>query len=210
MRERHLTADSVVTVETTVTIKPRHVDFQDIYDAIEVVDDPMMTDAPWESQDGYEHHAALAREDAFAADKPGYCASAGKVITLEHDQSLFDWYRERGCSRQVARELVARSMKQTLAQVVEWYEHGWNWYGVTGDYLGYHDSLWGIDDTEYAENSVRDDIASQIAHAMEQDGFVIENKPEHPEYIGRGNMTRDNWQNHFRRNVNLFNTGERT
>jgi len=107
--------------------------------------------------------------------------------------------RERGASRQVAREAVAAERRRTLAQLVKWYDSGWEWYGVRcrfealGD--GYQDSLWGIDDAEYAE-TLKEEIALNVAAQLEEAGYTVTGKPEH-----RQTYTRADKQARLRRNL---------
>ena len=69
----------------------------------------------------------------------------------------------------MAAETVAAERRRTLAQLVKWYEDGWQWYGVRCrfDTLGdeYEASLWGIDDAEYAERDIKVEMALDVAAA---------------------------------------------
>ena len=85
--------------------------------------------------------------------------------------------------RQVAAETLARERRRAIAQLVEWYENGWQWYGVRCwlTILGveYEASLWGIDDPEYAERDIKVEMAFDVAGQLEMAGFTVADKPEH-------------------------------
>ena len=85
-------------------------------------------------------------------------------------------------SRQVAAEALAADAAEPSRQLVEWYEDGWQWYGVRCRYdaLGdeYEASLWGIDDAEYAEREIKVEMALDVADQLEKAGFTVTGKPE--------------------------------
>jgi hypothetical protein len=90
--------------------------------------------------------------------------------------------RGMGCSKQVAREIEAQERRRTLEQLKRWYSEGWTYYGVVCDHPvaerhNVNESVWGIDDEEYAEKEVRHEIAGQVAHALERRGYTVTNKP---------------------------------
>ena len=74
--------------------------------------------------------------------------------------------------------MVACDRRRTLDQLVKWYTDGWQWWGVKCEYLGFEDSVWGIDDDEYAENEVRVEIACEVAHQMQEAGFTVNGVPD--------------------------------
>jgi len=199
--------DTMIAVESA----PAVVDFQDILDAVKVVYDENSCDAPWDNCDGFEHTCTPAhRFDFDPSDMRGYCYCEGHrehvVIQLPEgeDYGLYGWHRERGASRQVAREAVAAERQRTLDQLVKWYSHGWQWYGVQCNFevLGeeFHDSLWGIDDEDYAEREVKPEIADNVADQLEKAGFTVTNRPERGPY-----PSREGQQARFRYNLNIQN-----
>jgi len=206
MKDRTVTADKIVTVETEVTVEDRVIDFNDILDCFSVEgDDEYRT--PWEDCDGYDHetvrvdsHACEGRSNLAHIDRRGavlveFSASVEKDFADE-----YQFYRKHGASRQVAAELVARNRRRRMATLIKWLEYGWEYYGVTGDYEGYHSSCWGIDDYKYANDDVRYECAHDIAAQMEADGFIVENRPD-PD-----NQKKANYLYRLRHNANMFNT----
>jgi hypothetical protein len=118
----------------------------------------------------------------------GYACTWGRgeryVIQLPAGDTdgVYRYARERGASRQVAAEALAAARRQTIAQLVNWYEDGWQWYGVRCRYdtLGddFEASLWGIDDAEYAEREIKVEMALDVAHQLEKAGYTVTGKPE--------------------------------
>jgi hypothetical protein len=178
--------DTMIAVESV----PAVVAFDDILVATCVIDDSHNSEAPWDNWDGWEHIAKPAQsfDDGDASEMQGYCRTWDRgerfVITLPagEDYGAFKYARECGASRQVAAETVAAERRRTLAQLVKWYEDGWQWYGVRCRFtvLGdeYEASLWGIDDAEYAEGDIKVEMALDVAEQLEKAGFTVTGKPE--------------------------------
>ena len=59
------------------------------------------------------------------------------------------------------------------------------------DALGdeYDDSLWGIDDAEYAE-TLKEEIALNVAAQLEEAGYTVTDKPEQPPNLRREPTSR--------------------
>jgi hypothetical protein len=200
--------DTMIAVEST----PAVIDFNDLLNATRVIEDTDFNEAPWENWDGWEHVARNARglDHADARDMQGYCRTWDRgerlVITLPAGDTdgVYRYAREGGASRQVAAETLARARRQTIAQLVEWYENGWQWYGVrccvTVLGVEYEASLWGIDDPEYAERDVKVEMAFDVAGQLEEAGFTVANKP-----AGRHGLTREEKQASIRRRLALQN-----
>ena len=199
--------DTMIAVEST----PAVVAFDDLLAATRVIEDTDNCEAPWENWDGWEHTAKLTRtfDHADLSERQGYCRTWDRgerfVLTLPagEDYGTFKYARERGASRQVAAETVAAERRRTLAQLVKWYEDGWQWYGVRCrfDTLGdeYEASLWGIDDAEYAERDIKVEMALDVATQLEKAGFTVTGKPEHgPGFQG---LSRADKQERIRRNL---------
>ena len=201
--QRIETDDSIVTVETTVTVKSKFVDYDDIRAAVTVEPDDWH-ETPWGCGDGWEH----------SANSPGYydhddvTESAGYArrgwnepnVLIELDDDLsgkYRYYRSHGQSKQVAAERVAQLKRERLAQLVKWYEDGWEWWYVSGEFDGYEgESCGGIDCSDYAEEFA-DEVADGIADRMEKDGFVVTNRPERKVYSNTDNRRRS--QNYLSR-----------
>jgi hypothetical protein len=199
-----------VLVQTTVTteVESVYVDFDDILAAVEVSpDDSMNGEAPWDWCDGYVHTVERVSRLDEARDKAdlrrGYCYSDGHreriIITAQWDDDLYRWHRDNGASRQVAREMVALSMRKRLDQLVKWYTHDWEWWYCGGDYKGCADGVGGIDDYDYAHDEVRRECAENIAHQLEQAGYIVAGRPT-PNAVDTRQQKRDR----FRRNRTLF------
>ncbi len=191
--------DSMVAVE----IAPAVIEYADIVAATEVIHDREETMAPWDHCDGFEHMAVEPHrlEDAADARKmQGYVRTWDGdtyVIRLpaDEDYGIYEHMRAQGASRQVAREAVARERQRTLNQLRAWYRHGWEWYGVKCEMtvLGdtFEDSVWGIDDPEYAENYVVADVAGNVAATLEEAGFTVTGQPEERDLPWRAVTRKD-------------------
>lgn len=195
-----LTSDKIIKVETIVTESDRVVDFQDILDSVSVNYDEYMDDAPWDNCDGWEHSVRSIDHDGERASRGCYHRDRHNNGIIEIDDStITDCWGHNGypgCSKQVRAELIAQVKRNALDQLVKWYEEGWSYYSVQGEYDGYEASIHGIDDYGYADSEVREDIASEIAYQMESDGYIIENLPLRKEYIAVDNYRqRKEWLN---------------
>ena len=164
-----------VVVRVDIRTFPAIVDFCEILDSVDVCPDEF-ADMPWETGDGLEH------------------TRNGEEITIPWDESLERYYRERGASKQVAKQLTARSMAKRREYLTSVYANGYEVWGVSCDFQGFHDSIWGVDDYEYARGELSEEIALNIASEMQAVGFVVENIPD------RCPNRRDT----YRRNVHLF------
>ena len=174
--------------ETMIAVEsaPAIVNFDDILGATKVVYDTYSNEAPWDSCDGFEHTCTPARRFNFdPSDMRGYCDGGREQIVIQlpkgEDWGTYAHFREHGASRQVAAEMVALNRRRTLDQLVKWYSDGWQWYGVKCDFeiLGeeFNDSIWGIDDADYATYEIRPEIADNIAAELEEAGFTVTGRP---------------------------------
>lgn len=204
--------DTLITV--TLKTELAVVDYADILDATEVVYDEHHNETPWDSCDGYEHTVTPSRDMEHAdADKmQGYCYHDRQrvVITLPkgEDYGVFDYWRERGASKQFAAEKSAEARRRTIEQLVKWYEDGWEWYGVKCEFKDEHESVWGIDDPDYADEYVRHDIAGQMAYALEKNVYTVVNKPTPEKRLSafreyNRSMTAEQWRAEYKRNLTL-------
>lgn len=179
-----LTADTIVKIMTTVRESARHVDYDDILEAVTIDYDEGYDEAPWDSCDGFEHD--YRRADSYGCnesdrDMRGYGISDGRresfVITISDEDvekwGNYDYYRDNGCSKQVAFELTAQAKRDTIDKLVGWYSDGWYWYVVHGNYGDdYSGAIGGIDSVDYGEE-VRYDVADEIVSEMERDGYIV-------------------------------------
>jgi len=208
MRNTFRQADTMIAVES----RPATIAFADLLAATEVVYDQYESMTPWEHCDGFEHTATPERrfrDEANAREMQGsvYCDGHRERLVIElsdkEDYGIYQYARENGASRQVAAEMVAAERRRTLAQLVKWYDQGWEWYGVRCrfDALGgeYNDSLWGIDDADYAE-TLKEEIALNVATQLEEAGYTVTGKPEQ-----RQTWTRADKQARLNRNLAMQN-----
>jgi hypothetical protein len=201
--------DTMIAVES----RPATIAFDDLLAATEVIYDQYESMTPWEHCDGFEHTATPERrfrDEANAREMQGsvYCDGHRERLVIElsdkEDYGILDYARRNGASRQVAAEMVAAERRRTLAQLVKWYDSGWEWYGVRCRFevLGdeHNDSLWGIDDAEYAE-TLKEEIALNVAAQLEEAGYTVTGKTEHCQTYTRGdkqarltrNLAAQNW-----------------
>ena len=176
---RTYTRENDLVVRIDVKTFPAVVDFREILDSVEVRPDEW-ADPPWETCDGLEH------------------TRDGEEITIPWDESLERYYRERGASKQVAKQLTARSMGKRREYLASVYANGYEVWGVVCDFLDFHDSVWGVDDYEYARGEMSEEIALNVASEMQSAGFDVVNLPD------RCHLYQQNRRDNYRRNVHLF------
>ena len=201
--------------ETMIAVEsaPATVDYDDILEATKIIYDNDSDEAPWDNCDGFEHTCTPARRFDFdPSDMRGQCYNHREQVVIQlprgEDYGIYQYQRECGATRQVASEAVAAERQRTLNQLVKWYTHGWQWFGVKCDFkvLGkeFNDSLWGIDDYNYAEDKVKPEIADNVASQLEKAGFTVTGRlvlyPEHQAHERRKTI-----QERFQRNLNSQN-----
>jgi hypothetical protein len=195
---RHVSTNSNGVIEIEHEVKHRVlsalVEFPDILDATKAEVDDDWHERPWDHCDDYEHHE-LDSGDAIiwlienaGDDRPrGYYRSytsgrpASGYLFLD-DMSMnpvYEYARDRGASKQVARERAACTVRHALDQLREWYSDGWYWYWVSCEFYGYTNSICGYLDEDDAETYGRQEVASDIAYQMEADGYTVINRPAH-------------------------------
>jgi hypothetical protein len=211
MRNTFRHGDTMIAVES----QPATIAFDEILEATEVVADEYESMTLWEHCDGFEHVATPERRfrgEADTREMQGsvYCDGHRERLVIElpreEDYGIYQHAREHGASRQVAAEMVAAERRRTLAQLVKWYGDGWEWFGVKCDFevLGdeYHDSIWGVDDAEYAE-TLKEEIALEVAGQLEEAGYTVTGKPDR-QTANRGHR-REEKQNRLTRNLSAQN-----
>jgi len=231
---RHRDGDTLVTVN--VESDSAVIDYDDILESITVEPDEGMYDAPWDNCDGFEHTAEPMQtyaHEPFADEMEnaeGWEWSEGNrervfiTIPKGEDWGTYDHARARGASKGVARELSASARTRTVKQLSRWYRNGWEWFHVFGEYKGAMGACGGIDDYDYADGGMRNEIAEEIAAELEREGYTIVNRPVEPRKltarrmtsavsIERGvhvdiyprSMSADEWRAEWRRNLNSQN-----
>ena len=161
---------------TDIETFPAIVDFQAIRDSVKIIPDEH-ADPPWETCDGLEH----TRE-------------GGKVI-VPWVASLEQHYRKRGASKQVAKQLTARSLVKLREYLESIYTNGYEVWGVVCDFQGFTDSVWGVDDYEYAQGDLSEEVALNVASEMVAAGFEVVNLPDRCQLYAqpRGNVHLFDW-----------------
>ena len=110
-------------------------------------------------------------------------------------------YAERSRSHRftrVAAELEACYIRQNVEYVKGIYANGAEAYGVVCDFNGIEESCWGFTPHEYADTEGRREIASQIAHKLENAGYIIDGYPVEQSvavhnYKIRDGLNNQNW-----------------
>jgi hypothetical protein len=194
-------ADTMISVES----RSAAIGFEDILEATCVVADDD-NGAPWDNRDGFEHTATRANDTGQQGSV--YCNNRRERLLIElpaDDYGIYAYQRGRGASKQVAYEAVAVARRRTLAQLVEWYRNGWQYYGVVCDYnvlgVDFGSSVWGVDDWDYAHDFVRKEIALEVADQLEAAGYTVTGQPDYSAGCSRDtkqarlarNLASQNW-----------------
>lgn len=205
--------------ESEKTIRmPALIDFQMLLDSVEVEDNDH-TKMPWDSGDGWEHVLEGLESDSFGGSvndfkkTRGYLPKYERVVVTDDSfcgdsrKSRFEYFRRKGASKQVAREMVAKQDQAYIDQLVLWYGHYQEVYVKLKIEIGgktYEDSCGGFDE-DYGRNEARREIASNVVYALEKDGYTIIGYDRHAEY----NKNRT-WhkKEQLRRNLHLFDWGD--
>lgn len=181
--ERLRKGDTLITTTVTIEADDALIRFEDILAVAEVVPDNLSHEAPWESCDGYEHkliHLDYCEEGRYNPDHVIHDGCRRRLIHISKEQ-VVRWgaYAYVGASKQVQAEARAENLRRTYDQLVRWYKHGWEWWGVVCEFKDEEESLWGIDDYDYADKSVREDMAYQAARALERNGYTVTGIPDY-------------------------------
>lgn len=215
MTKRTVCTEEVVGDEIIRTLEihqPRTIQFQDILDAVEIVSD---NDGgkPWDNCDGYEHELVSPswREHESRIDNARNSIVLGSGLRgnsrrfIELDDKIVDdcvqYARKSGASKQIAFEFGAYVKRQTLEQLKTWYQDGWEYFGVQCEFMDEEDSCYGIDSYEFARGEMRTEIAGNVAHALEQRGFIVVGMPTKEQ---RQVEYRKNRRDSLRRNMQMF------
>lgn len=170
---RHNDTMAVITIEAHSAI----IEWEDILNSVTIEPDDC-PETPWENCDGYDHRLI---PDSFHSDNAFNTFWENgilRVVEMDYDTDLFNWYRERGASKQVADQLTRLSMRKRIEQLIDWYRNGWEWWQVRGEMHGCYASVGGIDDSNYANSLCRVEVALELAHELESLGYEVTGKPE--------------------------------
>lgn len=213
--------------ETSAVVK-----FDDLVEACEVESDDSYGE-PWKECCGYEHsfqkieypeHDDISHATGWVSGSRGYgnYRQSG-LLTLDDDgKDTHAHFRAQGYSKQVAREKTAESQKHILETLAKWYTDGWYVYCVNCDFRDYSASVCGVQVNEEFDDyldEVKVEMAFEVAGEMEDDGYVIEGKPDWPDpfnewyskvnghRVTQGLITRDRmrsyWEEHYGRRLAL-------
>ncbi len=205
------------TSTSTVRI-PIHISFEWIKKQANIEPD---TDAgmPWEDEDGWEH--SIVDTDEFRGSYKdlrtavGYIShTQGRVVLNgnsycgENGTVRLAYFRAKGASKQVARELVATQDRHYIKQIVEWYVDGYPCCYIKIDLkLGgktYEAACGGVEEAyaEDTENGMVNEIAGEIAAQLEHDGFIVTG---HDRQAGYQANRKAALKDRLTHNLNLFN-----
>ena len=181
MANKIVTADKIVTVITKV--ENREIPWNDIVTSVTIESDDWDVTPPWDNCDGWEHDArpltGYGEHDGITGSR-GYARTSWKEpnILVEIDDIIDKWGCPSypGASKQVKAELIAQIKRDALDQLVKWYEDGWEYFLVAGEYKGASDSCGGIDSYEYAEE-VAIEVAGNIADQLTNEGYIVTGRP---------------------------------
>lgn len=197
------------TVTHTVIDEPASVAYVDILEACFVVPDENIFMDPWEGCDFYAHSALplslfLEHHPQAEFNKMRNFARYQRVLIVDacNDSPTWEYFHYRGASKQVARQLEAKALRECVDQIVEWRNNGCEYWGVECDFEDYEASLWGIDGEDYAEQH-RVEVANEVVAAMEKDGWVVTGKPAPPP------SRKDDLRRTFKHNLHLFDMSAR-
>ncbi len=173
---------------------PIHINFEWIKKQADIENDEDCG-MPWTDGDGWEHTVEARRdfrgtEEAFSKTR-GYISydCVGYFARVIVNPTSFGWeseadrlayFRAKGASKQVARECVAFQHRAYVDQIVSWYVDGYHCSFIKIEFeLGgktYEESCGGIED-DYVDKGALDELAGNIAHALERDGFIVTGEP---------------------------------
>ena len=185
------------------------VSWQDLLDSIKVEEDDTC-EPPWADCDGWEHERVEfdcdRHHDGLRQSARCFYADRCRYLLMLDPQAMglpdYDYFRSQGAAKQVARQLAAAALRRTVDQLRRWYVDGWNYYGVVCKFREYDASCWGIDDYDYALREVGPEVASEVAHQLEADGYLIVGYPTVKLHRGRSVA---GWREEFKRRQNMFN-----
>ena len=102
-------------------------------------------------------------------------------LTAGEDYGIYEHLRARGDRKQVAHEAVAAARRKTLELLVNWYENGWEWYGVQCEFSVLDEDFGpscGASTTRNMPSDVVDEIAGEVAYNLKQAGYTVTGQPQ--------------------------------
>lgn len=190
------------------------VHWADILKCVKIKDDDD-GDPPWQNCDGWDHTAERFNDERHHRNlrhSARYVFHDGRSYILTVDPVAmglpdYAYYRAQGAAKQVARQLAAKALNRALRQLRVWYSDGWRYYGVVCEFRTYEASCWGIDDYDYAKQEVGPEIAGEVAHKLEADGYLVTGRPIVELHRGR---SLESWRDEFQFRRNMFNMEPRS
>ncbi len=158
-----------------ISLESAIVDFQEIMDAVAIVPDDDRP-APWDAMDGWEHELVKARSDR----QRGYI---GRFAILAKEQGWYEYARNCGQSKQVAREYAAFQLGRMIDQLAEWRRNGYQYFGLTCEFKGAFDSIWGVEPESV--DDWRRELAENVADALEKQGYSVNRPPRKKQFFSR-------------------------
>ncbi len=153
------------------------VEFQNILDAAEITRDDDAN--PFEDDEFYGHELKdgnSAQSDARArifTGREGYRL----IAPCDPDAGNFACYRKAGASKQVAREMVAVQTARQIDAIKKVYEDGPDYWFISIDFKGEHQSLGAIDGEEYARGECLEEVALEVVAQLESEGYTVNGVP---------------------------------
>lgn len=176
---------------------------------------------PWDDQDGWEHK--LIDFDSFRGSLDDLRKTRGYLNPHKHGytcvrvtdesfcgdsrQARIDRLRNKGASKQVAREAVAAQDRRYIDQIVEWYTDGYQCVCVSLDVIAagqcYYACCGGFE--LEARDDAKEEIAGEVASQLESDGFIVVGSPFQKAATTYAEIQRKYAVERCRRNINMFN-----
>lgn len=185
MRQSKVENGKVVETTTIVKEYPVIIPYSDIIEAAEVYGDEY-SEAPWDSCDGLEHEVKTESQLGYNVDLQemrGHFWGDRRecVVVVDKEQvekwGVYAYARASGASKQVAREMEALNLRNTIDQLREWHSNGYSNYVVKIDFMDECESCGGIDDEDFARHEMVHEIAGEVVAKLEARGFKILGQP---------------------------------
>jgi hypothetical protein len=211
LSKRTRIGNTLISVTTEIETESAVIDYADILAATTVESDDDNGETPWDDCDDWEHTIDKLDSSRHTDSRPrNVCYSDGyrRYIRINVDaekMGLTGWkhFHAQGASKGVAHQLAAMEIRRAIDQLVKWYTDGWQYYGVVCKFKDVHESVWRIDDYDYAHDEVRHEIAYQAATELERQGYEVVNRPDAK--LDHRKTKRER----LKRKLNLFNTSRR-
>ncbi len=164
----------IENVMLDVQVESAIIDFADILDAVRIQPDND-AGAPWDDTDCWPH-AVENVSDEYEGDYFTQRGRRKRILVNPDNYGWFEYLRERGASKQVAREYEARQIKAVKEQLFVWHNQGYEVWGILCEFKGALSACWGyIGDVEQED---KEEIADEVARELEGEGYTIINRPD--------------------------------